>query len=113
MEGIRKLSNEELLKLSNDESKRITKESIITAVIILCAEKPFEKITVTEIVKKAGVSRTAFYRNYASKEDVLKELGTEVIGKLNDFFTGKLYNRDGRALLVGLLVLLLTRKRRR
>ncbi len=103
MEGIRKLSNEELLKLSNDESKRITKESIITAVIILCAKKPFERITVTEIVKKAGVSRTAFYRNYASKEDVLKELGTEVIGKLNDFFTGKLYNRDGRALLVGLL----------
>ena len=103
MEGIRKLSNEELLKLSNDESKRITKESIITAVVLLCAEKPFEKITVTEIVKKAGVSRTAFYRNYTSKEDVLKELGTEVIGKLNDFFDGKLYNRDGRALLLGLL----------
>ena len=62
MEAIRNLTNEELLRLSNEESKKITKESIVTAVVLLCAEKPFEKITVTEIVRKAGVSRTAFYR---------------------------------------------------
>ncbi|MBR4451597.1 MAG: TetR/AcrR family transcriptional regulator [Clostridia bacterium] len=103
MEAIRNLTNEELLRLSNEESKKITKESIVTAVVLLCAEKPFEKITVTEIVRKAGVSRTAFYRNYDSKEDVLKELGAGVIKKLNDFFEGKKYNRDGRALLFDLL----------
>ena len=103
MEQIRKLTNEELLRLSNEESKRITKESILTAVILLCAEKPFDKITVTEIVRKAGVSRTAFYRNYESKEDVLKDLGKGVIGKLNDFFDGKIYNRSGEALLTDLL----------
>lgn len=103
MEAVRKLTNEELLRLSNEESKRITKESIITAVVLLCAEKPFEKITVTEIVRKAGVSRTAFYRNYDTKEDVLRELGKGVINQLNDFFEGKKYNRDGRALLIDLL----------
>ena len=89
-------------KIANS-GKKITKESIVTAVVLLCAEKPFEKITVTEIVRKAGVSRTAFYRNYDSKEDVLKELGAGVIKKLNDFFEGKKYNRDGRALLFDLL----------
>ena len=103
MEAIRNLTNEELLRLSNEESKKITKESIVTAVVLLCAEKPFEKITVTEIVRKAGVSRTAFYRNYDSKEDVLKELGAGVINKLNDFFDGKKYNHNGNALLVDLL----------
>ncbi len=103
MDAVRNLTNEELLRLSNEESKRITKEAIITALVLLCAEKPFEKITVTEIVRKAGVSRTAFYRNYDTKEDVLKELAAGVINKLNDFFSGKNYNRDGRALLVDLL----------
>lgn len=103
MEAIRKLTNEELLKLSNEESKKITRESIITAVILLCAEKPFEKITVTEIVKKAGVSRTAFYRNYETKEDVIRELGGKVIKKLNSFFSGEIYDYNGKALLIDLL----------
>ncbi|MBR5113246.1 MAG: helix-turn-helix transcriptional regulator, partial [Clostridia bacterium] len=74
MDKIRNMSNEDLLRLSNEESKKITRESIVTALVLLFADKPYEKITVTEIVKKAGVSRTAFYRNFNTKEDVLREL---------------------------------------
>ena len=36
----------------------------------------------TELEKRAGVSRTAFYRNYSVKEDILKEIGQEVTNKL-------------------------------
>ena len=61
----------EYLKLSNMESNKITKESIQVALISLMANKKLENITITEIVKKAGVSRTSFYRNYKDKEDVL------------------------------------------
>ena len=62
------------LKLSNEESNRITKESLTIALIRLMAKKDFKRITITELVQCAGVSRTAFYRNYTSKEDIIREL---------------------------------------
>lgn len=71
--------NADNLRLSNEESNRITKESIQSALILLMQKKEFSNITVTEIVKKAGVSRTAYYRNYQSKEDVLNNLLSEVV----------------------------------
>lgn len=49
----------------------IVKESIETALIELMKKKPFLEITISEIVKKAGVSRVSYYRNYYYKEDVL------------------------------------------
>jgi len=49
----------------------IIRESIETALIELMKRKPFNEITITEIVKKAGVSRISYYRNYYLKEDVL------------------------------------------
>ena len=48
------------------------KESITVALLNLMRKKEFSEIRVTEIVKTAGVGRTSFYRNFESKEDVLK-----------------------------------------
>ncbi|MGN0561965.1 MAG: TetR/AcrR family transcriptional regulator, partial [Candidatus Fimenecus sp.] len=45
--------------------------------------KKFEAISVTEITKKAGVSRNAFYRNFTSKEDIIKQYCDRVT---KDFF---------------------------
>lgn len=73
------LQKREVLRLSNEESNRLTKECLQTALIRLMGEKPFEKITVTELVKKSGVSRMAFYRNYNSKEDILKEMAESFV----------------------------------
>lgn len=67
------------LKLSNEESNRITKESIQTALINMMANQDFEKISITDLVKKSGVSRAAFYRNYKSKEDVLKDFSINIL----------------------------------
>lgn len=49
----------------------IVKESITQALLILMESKDFQKITITDIVNKAGVVRMSFYRNYTRKEDVL------------------------------------------
>lgn len=100
MEPVRKLSNAELFKLSNEQSKKLTRESIVTALVLLFAEKPYDKITVTDIAKKAGVSRTAFYSNFENKEDVVKEFGKNVISELNSFFSGERYDGNGRTLLL-------------
>lgn len=68
-----------MLRLSNEETNRITKECIQSALILLMGEMPFHKITITEIVRRSGVSRTAFYRNFSSKEDVLSDLSEQLL----------------------------------
>ena len=68
----------ELLKYYNQEANLVTQESIETALLLLMQEKDFESISVTEIASRAGVSRTAYYRNYASKEDVLRNVFNRV-----------------------------------
>lgn len=62
--------------------KDVTKDSLIEALIFLISQKNYEKITITDITKKAGVSRMSFYRNYSKIEDIL----VDALDKLfNDF----------------------------
>ena len=49
-----------------------SKEWIEEALFVLLKQKPFSKITITDITKKAGVARLTFYRNFAKKEDILQ-----------------------------------------
>ncbi len=54
-----------------------TQECAFLALVRLMQDKPLPAISVTELAKKAGISRTAFYNNYNSVEDVLlKHLDT-------------------------------------
>ena len=76
------LEKREILRLNNEESNKLTKECLSMALIYLMNEMDFNKITITDIVKRAGVSRTAFYRNQSVKEDILKEIGQEVTNEL-------------------------------
>ncbi len=65
--------------MNNEESNKLTKECLTKALIYLMNEKPFDSITISELVKRAGVSRTAFYRNYSSKEDIIHEVAQGVV----------------------------------
>lgn len=47
--------------------------SITEALFILMKKQDFSKITITDITTKAGVGRVSFYRNFESKEDVIKK----------------------------------------
>lgn len=62
------------LRLSNEESNRLTRECIEAALILLMKESAFQSISITDIIRKAGVSRSAYYRNYTSKEDILTNI---------------------------------------
>lgn len=77
------LAKRAVLRLNNQESNQLTKECISMAMMYLMREKSYEEISISEIAKKAGVSRTAFYRNYTSKDDVVREIGMLVIDKLS------------------------------
>jgi AcrR family transcriptional regulator len=41
--------------------------------MFLMDEKPYKKITVSDITEKAGIARQTFYRNYNDKDDVVFE----------------------------------------
>lgn len=73
------MENMAVIRYSNQESKRITRGCIESALIQLLEKEEFEKITVSAIVKRAGVSRTAFYRHYQTKEDVVRNAVEEAI----------------------------------
>ena len=65
--------------VSNNEANRITREAIQTALLLLMEEKEFKKISITELVSRAGVSRQSFYRNYNSKEDIVIEIENAIV----------------------------------
>ncbi len=87
MEKTESIKKNEVLKMSNLESNIFTKDCIRTALLSLMAVKIFEQITVTEIIKKAGVSRGGFYRNYQSKEEVLQEICEDLFKYILGFVT--------------------------
>lgn len=62
-----------MLRRNNAESNAFVRSCIEEALVQLMAAKPFDKITVTDIATRAGVSRNAYYRNYSGKEDILAE----------------------------------------
>jgi len=57
--------------MENHESGDLIEEYIITALLKLMEEKPYEDISVTDIAKRAGVVRVTYYRHFNSKADVL------------------------------------------
>lgn len=71
--------------LKNNLQNKLAKESITIALMILMEKKDFNEISITDITKKAGVSRMAYYRNYDSKEDIINKY-------LDDLFQG--YSKD-------------------
>lgn len=51
----------------------------------LLKEKNFEKITVTDIVKKADINRSTFYAHYPDVMGVVEEIQTEILDYTQQF----------------------------
>lgn len=79
------LSKRNVLRLSNEESNKITRECIEIAFMDLLSEKNMDKITISEIAQKAGVSRSALYRNYNSKDAILEATFENILDYTKDF----------------------------
>lgn len=76
------LQKRNILRQSSAQANAITRECIESALILLMKEKKFSEISISDIVKRAGVSRNAYYRNYASKEDILSEYLRNIMGEM-------------------------------
>ena len=71
-------------------------EYIMDALLLLIRKKEYKDISITEICERAGVTRMSFYRNFESKEDILKKWITRVT---DDFLSesGISYKEDPAA----------------
>lgn len=78
-------------------SNKFIKECIVQSLVSLMKEKEFKDISITEITKKAGVSRMAYYRNYNFKEDILNDYMTTLI---EDYKSKREENKDNPYLLI-------------
>lgn len=68
------------LRQHSKESNDFAKECLKTATLELSKTKDYKDISITELCRKAGVSRMAFYRNY----DVVNDIFHEIASDLND-----------------------------
>lgn len=50
----------------------ISKQDLAETVFLLMKTKPYEQISIQDIVDKAGFSRMAYYRNFKSKDEVVQ-----------------------------------------
>src|ERR1044071_10392792 len=70
------MSNNERLHLAVSKKKtdariRRTRDALGDALVALMQEKPFETITVQDVLDRAHVSRSTFYSHYSDKDDLL------------------------------------------
>ena len=61
---------------------------IRTALLELLQEKKFEKITVTDIVKRADINRSTFYAHYPDVMGLLEELMEDTVNRSIDLVSG-------------------------
>lgn len=68
----------------SDTDRRIykSKQALKASLLEWMSCKPLESITITDIVKSAELNRSTFYKHYVYKEDLLREILTDVIDDL-------------------------------
>lgn len=62
-----------------DERYYIADEAIYDAFFLILKEKELEKITVADIVKKAGIVRSTFYNHYENIQDLINTIEDKTI----------------------------------
>ena len=59
--------------MNNQEKNTYVRQHILSALLELMETQEFASISIQALVDAAGVGRASFYRNFASKEDVLQQ----------------------------------------
>ena len=63
--------------------ERSVTTDITDALFELLKTRELPKISVTELIKKAGVCRASFYRNFYLTEDVIRQYGSDMYAQIN------------------------------
>lgn len=59
--------------MNNQEKNSYVRKQILCTLLNMMNEQDFNSIPVSTLTQRAGVGRASFYRNFTSKEDVLRQ----------------------------------------
>lgn len=72
----------------NNDTKDIryalTEEDLLTAFDLLCREKAPEKLTVAEITRKTGITRSTFYNHYEDMPHLIASVENKILNDVRD-----------------------------
>ena len=68
--------------VSRRRTREEVQQAVRTALVEMLAERPFKDVTVDELARRAGLSRTAFYFYYPDKNEVLKECASDAAAEM-------------------------------
>lgn len=75
--------------MSNEERNRYVVTHITKSLFDLLEIKSFESISISEICANAEVGRMSFYRNFESKEDIIRKHLKKMLDKWFNQYTGE------------------------
>ena len=75
---------EERRKKAEYRSSIRSKTLIRNALVSLMQEKPFEKITITDIVRRADINRGTFYAHFKDSREVLERIRSDALSEMKD-----------------------------
>ena len=76
------------------DQNMLARERIVAALTELMSEQEYAGITITEITQRARVSRMTYYRNYSSKEDILRKFMSDVGDRIHAKIVDQDLHRD-------------------
>lgn len=74
--------------MNNAEKNTYVKEHITASLIDYLKSGKIDDISISELCDRAGVGRASFYRNYDSKEDVIRQYSNQLIIEWGKQFEG-------------------------
>lgn len=84
---------------NTDERYTVAEDAICDAFLILVNEKELEKITVSDVIKKAGIVRSTFYAHYQDMPQLISKVEDRtvsdiflIMGELDTADNSQLYN---------------------
>ena len=81
----------------NEQDNRVikTKKAIRDALFSLLAEKPINKISISDIAATAQINRKTFYAHYDCIDDILVELEDEVVESIDTYLNSCMIDEYG------------------
>ncbi|HAJ73766.1 MAG TPA: TetR family transcriptional regulator [Lachnospiraceae bacterium] len=67
-----------------DERYQTAEEAIFDAFFLLIREKPMDKISVSDVIKKAGVVRSTFYNHFENIPDMIAGLENKILNDISE-----------------------------